>query len=508
MKKMSKILTVLVCLMMILSACGSKATEPTAAITTSSTTSAAVTTSADTQLAPVELNYYVPEYNTQPGLQAVNDEVNKVLTQKINATIKMNILDFGSYGQKMNVLVASATPIDIMWTASWSDFGYGTNVNKGTFLEAGELFQRYAPKTYESLGKYWDTAKIGGKIYGMPNELMWATENGYTIKEDLATKYGFDGKDKTIKIEELEPYLEKVKAGEPGIIPLLLASGGLGSWPEASMNLFDINQWGCTQIGDKSLKVLSFFETPEFKQRVELARKWYTKGYINKDAATNKNITPLEPKAFATYNATHINTGMEAMPEIYQPYGGPVFYTAVSPTTISSNAGMISMQCIGKNSKNPERAAMFLELTHSDADFIHLFIYGIKDVHYTSTDGIHEKPIDGAGYGISGWLNVNCHLKLLAEGQANDSIQREIDANNAAMAPEFSGFVYDPTNNKTEIANCTAVCTEYLPGLATGTLDPATILPTFISKLKLAGIDNIIAETQKQMDAWKVAAGK
>ena len=34
-------------------------------------------------------------------------------------------------------------------------------------------------------------------------------------------------------------------------------------------------------------------------------------------------------------------------------------------------------------------------------------------------------------------------------------------------------------------------------------VDPEVELPKFISKLKVAGIDDIIAEAQKQFDEWK-----
>jgi putative aldouronate transport system substrate-binding protein len=46
------------------------------------------------------------------------------------------------------------------------------------------------------------------------------------------------------------------------------------------------------------------------------------------------------------------------------------------------------------------------------------------------------------------------------------------------------------------------VKTQYANALETGTIDPKDKLAEFISKLKAAGIDKIIAEKQKQLDAW------
>jgi putative aldouronate transport system substrate-binding protein len=42
-------------------------------------------------------------------------------------------------------------------------------------------------------------------------------------------------------------------------------------------------------------------------------------------------------------------------------------------------------------------------------------------------------------------------------------------------------------------------------GLKAGQLDPEENLPKFLEKQKAAGSDKIIAEAQKQLDAWSKA---
>jgi putative aldouronate transport system substrate-binding protein len=60
---------------------------------------------------------------------------------------------------------------------------------------------------------------------------------------------------------------------------------------------------------------------------------------------------------------------------------------------------------------------------------------------------------------------------------------------------------------KTELAAATNVINQYKVGLESGTLDPA-LTAEFNAKLKTAGLDKIIAEKQKQIDAWAKTAGK
>ena len=43
--------------------------------------------------------------------------------------------------------------------------------------------------------------------------------------------------------------------------------------------------------------------------------------------------------------------------------------------------------------------------------------------------------------------------------------------------------------------------------LMTGYVDPATALPKYLTDLKNAGLDKVIAEVQKQYTAWKAAKG-
>lgn len=464
----------------------------------------------------VELNYYVPAAQVPAGLKDAQKAINEYLKEKINASININVIDWGSYGQKMNVKVASGDDVDIMWTSQMSEFGYGTNAMKGAFLESEELFKQYAPKTWEIMGQYWDQVRVNGKIYGMPNQLGYAKENGYQVRKEFADKYGLNTEytKKTIapgealRVEGLEPYLEQVKKNNPDMIPLLCGVSGLvpGNSAEVSMGLWNINNFACTDMEDNDLTALNFFETAEYKERLELARDWFLKGYINPDAATVTNWTPLLNRAGAVYGDVGVGTGVEKMPSYWQPWGGEIAYIPTSETFTAATAAQVSVLAIGKNSKNPERAAMFLELSHSDPELVHLLCYGVEGVNYTK-DLVYYTPIKGNEFGLDDWTNVNCQLKLLVEGQPVDSIETEKERNNNAKAPGFQGFVFNEEPVKTEIANCNSIIKEYTPSLQTGAVDIDSTLQEFNQKLKAAGVDKIIIETQKQIDAWKTATG-
>nr|WP_225446570.1 DUF3502 domain-containing protein [Paenibacillus rhizovicinus] len=77
--------------------------------------------------------------------------------------------------------------------------------------------------------------------------------------------------------------------------------------------------------------------------------------------------------------------------------------------------------------------------------------------------------------------------------------------NEQAVLSKSLGFTFDPTSVQNEIAACNTVLTQYAIGLNSGGLDPDKYVPELNKKLKAAGIDTIIAEKQRQVDAWAPA---
>ena len=67
------------------------------------------------------------------------------------------------------------------------------------------------------------------------------------------------------------------------------------------------------------------------------------------------------------------------------------------------------------------------------------------------------------------------------------------------------GFVLDESKIKAEASQIRAIMTEYADNLAKGDLDVNEVRDEIIGKMKAAGIDKVIEETQKQVDTF---AGK
>ena len=79
-----------------------------------------------------------------------------------------------------------------------------------------------------------------------------------------------------------------------------------------------------------------------------------------------------------------------------------------------------------------------------------------------------------------------------------------MNVKNAEKSP-LLGYVFDTTDYSTQISNVTNVLSEYLPGLTVGIYTEKEIdeqLQKMNEALDAAGIDEIIAANQEQLNQW------
>ena len=145
--------------------------------------------------------------------------MNDILQPKINTTLDLKLLDWGTYEQKMKLTIAAAEPFDLCFTSTWMN-NYHDNVNKGAFLPLDELMAAHAPNAVKAIPqKYWEAAKVNGKTYGFLNYQIYARTDSIYIRNDVAQEVGFDPA--TVKsLADLSPLLDAVATQKKDMLPI------------------------------------------------------------------------------------------------------------------------------------------------------------------------------------------------------------------------------------------------------------------------------------------------
>ena len=450
--------------------------------------------------------------------------INDIIKPKINATVKLKLIDWGSYDQKMNLVISSGEEWDLAFTSGWTN-NYFQNVAKGAYAPLDELVDKYAPTLKKDIpSTFFKAATVKGKLYAVPNFQRATPGYGYLIKKDVADTLGIDWKSPK-KFSDLAPILEKIKKAKPELITYAYSQQDdvfLKATPMFGMEaLGDSVTPGNIYLNDSNLKVVNQYETPEFKEYLTLMRDWYKKGYIRSDAATLKDLGADKKagKIATTWGQIDLdavdfaNAGLKDNGRLFSDgnKAGSYDFRFVNPVLTTDKAAA-TLTAINANSKHKEKAMEFINLLNTDKELYTAICYGVEGKHYKKVNEGRVETIADGGYQIfSNWEFGNNANQLLNEtdpvdGEKDNKFNKMwIDLNTNAPASPALGFTFDFTPVKAEKAQVDAIISQLYFSLASGSVDIDKFYPQFIQSLKAAGADKIIAEKQKQIDEWKAS---
>ncbi|WP_158602331.1 ABC transporter substrate-binding protein [Cohnella endophytica] len=460
-------------------------------------------------LPEVKLTFYYP-VGSAPGAdqQKVNDEINKYLKEKINATVDLKPLTFDEYEPKLNAVMAAGEAFDIAWSSRGWLLNYQPNIDKGAFTELTDaMIEQYAPQARANIpDKFWPDMKANdGKVYGFPIYQVSAKTKSLVVQKRFIDKYNLDVSS-IHTYKDLEPFLKQIKDGDPSIIPLGMAANSWGLYT----NPDDVGADGLAAVYKKNdASYTRIKEIDQYNEKLDFYKtlhQWYKAGYINEDAPIIQNINDLKAKGNVAVGLEFTSKPGGEADEKNINGGNDVVYI---PLTDSYFTGIASaMHVISRTSKNPERALMLLNLLNTDKYLYNLICNGIEGTHYTKTGDNTIEPIKDSGYAPNGdWVFGDQFNAYLKPGQAPDVWERTVKLNDEAVVSAAYGFSVNEEKIKSEIANIEAAKTEYRVTLETGAVDPTTILPKFIDKLKASGIEKVDAEVDAQWDAFLKSKG-
>lgn len=480
----------------------------------------------------VELSFYM---SNSPVIdqERIMAKANEIIEKEIGAHLNLVLVDGSQYQEKMNLMINTGDAWDLCFTANWFDFY--NHAGKGAYADLTDLLPTLAPETYARIPEgLWQDVTVDGKIFASVNYQQWgvAKRNGFKFRKDLIDEVGFDweavkGKPTLEALEMTGEFIGKALEKHPDMIGWETAEGGT-LWTNDPL-YWDMEAVGDSQtVGwiryDEPDKVINQFATEEFMEYCKIMRDWYEKGYVRKDGATvaDKTVDRKAAKFVAelTYgwpdSVDHPgNADVEKM-SMCTPDIAPSVAVSTTRTVIPAGAGSTAAVAVNAKSPNIEKAVELIELLNTNDELYMLITQGEEGVDYVYAEDGTFSLVDGKyNFNYNEWqigqsYSPDFTRALYNNNEAGD-LQKECqtvvyDADRTADVSPLSGFVFNPDPVKTQIANCTSILEEMRPALCSGSIDPVEKVPELLERLETAGVNDIIAEKQAQLDAWK--AGK
>lgn len=421
---------------------------------------------------------------------AWKEHINPYLEEKIGVNIEMEVVAWGDWDNRRNVVVNSGEEFDILFTDGQR---YLTEAKLGAFTDITELVQTAAPDLYEYLpSDYWDAVSVDGSIYSVPTYKDSSLTQYLVWDKAIADKYNVDIEN-LITYESLTDSLLEIKEGE-GVSPYVLDRGGAYGFLDVYDNMGTGLKPLAVRYDDETRTVVNVFEQEEVLEQLEVIHEWYNQGIINPDAPTLEEL-PIYRTLFmaqgwpsAAKTTWGPNMGAEAVAVQFEE-------TIVSNGTVRG-----SLNAISSGSKHPEKCLEFLQLVNLDSYVRDAFYYGLEGENFNYTDDGKIDKLNSdwemAGYTQGTFFTVS----QLAEDEFNqwDEVK---ELNENAKGSVLLGFDMDTDNVQNELANCLEVYNKYSSELLTGAREPRELVETISAELEAAGFNKLMEEAQNQIDA-------
>ncbi len=475
-----------------------------------------------------------PEGEAMEKFQDMNDKLNEILTEKVNAELEFYWIGWTDYLANYNLTIAAMDgTVDLIGTASdWLDAW--PNAKNGAFLILTEdMLKTYAPQTWASVpAEDWELCKYDGDIYLMPedNYAQW-TNHGYIYRLDWAKEAGLaDGvhswEDMTTYFEYTSSHADElginISWDSDGTQNIQMASG----WVASHTNFVPIDGictaglWGGTKDDLYTVTTPAYTDTDMMVNFAKLMKQWDEMGVwktdvLNNTTSTNRDdyrvgLVAAEQHHTQTWtdlvSHTDANTIYQTDPDAESGF----FYFGEETDNVVALSITHGAMAVSAASKNPERALMVYDLLRNDQECYNLINYGIEGVSYVvNEDGYKETPegynsdTDNVGGATSWWWGRNDDLEIKSADRDWDTIE-ELYAkyDSVKINYPYGQFIPDVDNIKSKIDNCNEVYGNYMKQIAygkyTGTAEE--IVAEMQEALKQAGIEDVTAELQRQMD--------
>lgn len=512
---MKRILATVLCLVMLLSlivGCGAPKESGQAQATT-----AAATTAAEKPKEQPKSITVVFVGETPKDHKMVNDELNKYTLDKINVEAVLKPIETANYVQQVNLMITSREKMDLLMNHPLGAVSYSIMSSQKQLMDITDLAPKYAQPVIDAIKSinpsYLEGTYIDGRLYGFTSLFDKASGQYIAFPKDLLDKHKLDIT-KVKNINDLEAILDVLKKNEPQspwFAPMIGLSVAVNfddfSKPIMQDTLGDNNFRYGVVLGDDNTKVQNMYATDYYKKWLEIARRWYLKGYQYKDYPTtlDRVYTFVISKAvlgvFDAGEADWIYTIDGRCQRDMEPIN--IGQGVVTTSNIQKFTWSLPTHC-----SDPEAALKYLSIMYTDEYYQNTLNYGIKDKHWVEKpdgtaaypDGITSTTATYKTYGS--FIFGNQFLVKPMAPAPGDLRKKAAEINKNAKASQLMGFTVNNSSLQNELTAITNVLEEYRKGLECGASDPAKVYPQFLKALDDAGMQKVITEVQKQIDAF------
>ncbi len=463
---------------------------------------------------PYTVNMYLIG-DTPNDWDRVLELTNKYL-EPFNTQLAVTFMSWSDYQTMYSLVLAGGEQVDLIFTAPWC-YMYSEAPKGSFYVLTDDFIADHMPLANKYQDKEsWDETTISGQTVAVPANQAQAMGKIVAIRQDIAEKYGIN------ELKNWEDYMNymqtvaKNETPESGIYAEA-ASGDNNELWDVYRQQYDtflaldsdyldmIYEYNGSIPSQDDIKIV--YDTDYFRSYAHDMKTLADAGCWSRSAL---NETVTDDDAFGALQGASIawnGSVFTYMEQAEQTEGVECMaYDLTTDHFVGCEAFSNNDMAIAAGSKNPERAAMVLDLIKFDTYLNRLLILGIEGEHYSLDDeGYYtelEKSADYAAFAISAsWAIKNGDLNEAGVSEREKKITNawaERVENNPTIT-----FVFDDTSVSSYTASVKMVLDNYVPMLELGLVDDVdATLDEMMQKCYDAGLQEVYDEFFRQYNEW------
>lgn len=401
-------------------------------------------------------------------IERVQAQMSAVLEERLGIHVKLLTFPFSSYHQEMQKIFAGTQQVDVM-------FCMGTYVENwlcGNLLPLDDLLVQFGQGVVSAVEEdVIQGCAINTAIYGIPNLRNYAiSTDTYCLNAALLERNGFSA-DEIRTMEDLEQVFSVIHENEPDVVILSTNLQSLA----ANRRYLNPQTPLVSALDEERDCYVNYFATEEYRSLLYQIRNWYTKGYVGfySEAGEIKTTPGI---VFAEARPGKPGVAEEVSQQRGEAYQDVCFGKSI----ISPDVYTAVLYTITKNTISAEQSMLLLDELYQNAELNKLLLELLPQ-----------------------WLLPNMFLTEVDEGYPQDFWEQTRQFKKGAeLAPDV-GFAFNPAIVMREYLEVCQIYQRYKPILENGIVDPDEGLERMLAELKAAGIDELLAEQNRQYAQWK-----
>jgi len=512
--KLFKLLTVVMVIGMLvgmLGACGTatpstpsetKASE--AATTAKADTTEAVTEAAATEASPAALDFVTLQI-VYPGDESVRmaeflqNEFAVKMKDELNMAIEVSWLPWDQFWNKRDMMIAAGEQIDWFWDGM-------PNISKvitaKLAMPLDDLLANYGQDLMKVIptDHYKATSK-DGQIMAIPSQYAPTAEKfkSIIVRQDIMKEVGVT---EIKSIADIENFAALALAKHPEM-KVLANSPGLNMSRELyPYNVtFDVSNF--IAVNEDTGKAESAVLSEGYKNIATFAAGWFEKGYIPEDVSLKpaEDVNRMKSGNYLVGGGA-ISRPMEDIGDLRKnvPEAEMVEFLLAPEKPKYKTIATTEILCIGATAKHPERAMMMLNWMLKSKENYMFSIYGVEGKDFAIEGGELKLLTKDAFW--HEWMFRNANYMMFPNTVTSEFVDSFNNWDKDAKLSIRFGFMFDQTPVKDEMANCSQVLTDKFSAIDTGMNSYEKNFAEAKDALIKAGAEKILAEYQKQLDAF------